>query len=65
VFLLACSVLSLALFIYAGVTAYKMISIMNKPAFQRDDSDVVYLGWKAAGLILCGVIVIVAGMMIG
>ncbi|MGJ8524508.1 hypothetical protein LMG33818_000216 [Halomonadaceae bacterium LMG 33818] len=64
-FLLACSVLSLALFIYAGMTAFKMISIMNKPAFQRNDSDVVYLGWKAAGLILCGVIVIVAGMLMG
>lgn len=47
------------------MTAFKMISIMNKPAFQRNDSDVVYLGWKAAGLILCGVIVIVAGMLMG
>lgn len=63
--LLACAVMALALFAGAGVVAIGLVREVAKAPHQRDDVELVRLGWKAGGLVLAGVLVVIAGMLMG
>ncbi|MGJ8513311.1 hypothetical protein [Carnimonas bestiolae] len=63
--LLVCALLAFALFIGAAIESVGIVREVNKNALQRRDDELVHRGWKAAGLVLCGVIIIVAGMLLG